>query len=107
MSTRRRWLVGAAILVGAVIAAATVAQMTEQDEPMLVEVPCSQQRIEEGVEECFDAEAIEGATREEQFTQMCNLDPAKNEEHRRGFCEDVPDIPEDQEWAAGIRPLPD
>jgi hypothetical protein len=110
----------AAVCVVTVIAAATVAQMIEQDEPMLVEVPCSQQRIEAGVEKCYDA-AIEGASQLEEFTLMCNSVSAANEEKLRAkaakhnYCgpdvpdipDDVPDIPEDQEWAAGIRPLPD
>jgi hypothetical protein len=106
MSTRTRWLVGAAVLVVAVIAAATVAQMTQQDELMLVEVPCDPAQVSNPRTKCYDGEAGEGATRQEEFTQICNVGPPKNEEFGRGLCEGVPDIPEDQEWAAGIRPLP-
>jgi hypothetical protein len=61
---------------------------------------------------CYDGEAIEGATQQE-VTLMCNSFSAKNEadlQDRGGglFCgPEIPDIPEDQEFAAGIRPLPD
>jgi hypothetical protein len=114
MSTRTRWLVVAAVCVVAVIAGATVVQMTQQDEPMLVEVPCDPDQFVDKSElettECYDAEAIEGASQQEEFTLTCNSLSAKNEEHLRDrdavYCEDTPDIPEDQEWAVGIRPLP-
>jgi hypothetical protein len=112
MSTRTRWLGGAAGLVVAVIAVTTVVQLTEQDEPLLVEVPCSQQQIKQGVEKCYDADAIKGATQLEEFTLICNSLSDKKEAKLRarskgGYCgDDVPDIPEDQEWAAGVRLLP-
>jgi hypothetical protein len=110
VSTRTRWLVGAAVLVVAVIAGATVGRMTEQDEPMLVEVPCSEiPAASAHTEKCFDAEGSEGASKQEEVTLLCNSYSAKREEHLRDrgvpYCEDTPDIPEYQEWAAGIRPL--
>jgi len=114
MSTRTRWLVGAAVCVVAVIAAATVAQMTQQEDPMLVEIPCDPYQFVDKSElettVCYDDEAIEGASKQEEFTLLCNSNPAKNEQDLRDrgdvYCEGTPDIPEDREWAAGIRPLP-
>ena len=115
MNTRTRWLVGAAVCVVAVIAAATVAQMTEQDEPMLVLVPCDPaQSIGRPPEKCFELLGRK-PTKQEGFSLMCNSYSAKNEEHLRDrgvgdrgvdYCgPEIPDIPEDREWAAGIRPL--
>jgi hypothetical protein len=102
--------------VVAVIAGATVVRMTVQEEPMLVEVPCDPDQFVDKSEidttVCYGGEAIEGGTQQEEFTLMCNSFSAKNEEHLRdrgvAYCgPEIPDIPEDQEWAAGIRPLPD
>jgi hypothetical protein len=117
MSTRTRWVVGAAVCVVAVIAGATVVRVTEQEEPMLVEVPCDPDQFVDKSEidttVCYGGEAIEGATQQEEFTLTCNSYSAKNEADLRDrggglFCgPEVPDIPEDQEFAAGIRPLPD
>jgi hypothetical protein len=104
MSTRTRWLVGAAVCVVAVIAGATVVRMTEQEEPMLVEVACDPDQFVDKSEAdtavCYDGEAIEGATQQEEFTLMCNSLSAKNEEELRArakpgtYCgPEVPDIP--------------
>jgi hypothetical protein len=83
MSTRTRWLVGAAVCVVAVIAGATVVRVTEQEEPMLVEVPCDPDQFVDKSEVdttvCYEGEAIEGATQQEEFTLMCNSYSAKNE----------------------------
>jgi hypothetical protein len=116
MSTRTRWLVGAAVCVVAVIAGATLVRVTEQEEPMLVEVACDPDQFVDKSEidttVCYDGEAIEGATQQEEFTLTCNSFSVKNEADLRDlgveYCRpEVPDIPEDQEAAAGIRPLPD
>ena len=84
---------------------------------MLVEVPCDPDQFvhksEIDTTVCYDGESIEGATQQEEFALMCNSYSAKNEEDLRDrgggvFCgPEIPDIPEDQEFAAGIRPLPD
>jgi hypothetical protein len=105
--------VGAAVCVVAVIAGATVVRVTEQEEPMLVEVPCSEiPAADAHTEKGYDGDAIEGATQREEFTLMCNSFSAKREEdlQDRGglLCDpEIPYIPEGQEFAAGIRPLPD
>jgi hypothetical protein len=50
---------------------------------MLVEVPCDPDQFvhksELDTTVCYDGEAIEGATQQEEFTLMCNSYSAKNE----------------------------
>ena len=53
---------GAVVCVVAVIAGATVVRVTEQEEPMLVEVPCSEiAAADADTKKCYDGDAIEGA----------------------------------------------
>ncbi|MGH2991943.1 MAG: hypothetical protein ACRDL1_00190 [Solirubrobacterales bacterium] len=104
-----------AVVAVAVVAAAVgigVAEATESDEPQLVEVPCDPSEAP-GVK-CYDPEAIQGASQQQEFTLMCNSFSAAKEEELRAHAEpgtycgpEIPDIPEDQEEAAGIHPLPD